>query len=667
MVRVFLPFLFVFTVAMHLRGQIAPEDTVAMYYNLGEVKVCGEKDSSSTEFDFYKNSRLATTEDILSRMPGVNLIRRGAFGLEPTLRNYNAGQTNITIDGMRIYGACTDKMDPVSIYIEPINLHAVEVSHGAAGALAGSTVGGQINLNLKSPETACSRKPGIQLAHSFNSVNLGKSSSLRFQQSLKRLDSRLSITHRRADDYRSGAGEVVPYSGFEKLNLNASVVYHLDTLQILRLDYLGDWGKNIGFPALPMDVGRAEAQIVALTHTLQSNQNPSFFNELKVYFNTIYHQMDDTHRPEAPMHMDMPGRSETIGFYNEVNFRKDFRIRIDFHRAYTFAEMTMYPLDEPQMYLQTLPENYLDDYGLAISKLLTWEEGQELKIQGRIDYFSQFSNSDFGARQWEVFGQDISEERRDLLKNLTFSYTKVWESAARTKFTLSYGERVPTNNERYGFYLYNRQDQFDYVGNIRLNPERSIQAELMFYFEEGRFSFTTNVFYHRINDLIYAQVLEGFGQMTIGALGLKTYKNIPFANSFGSELSFSAVLSDKLSHIAALRYVYSETNFSEPMPLVPPLKLQQALRFRHNLWVIQAEHDFAASQRRINVDYGDRRTPGFNLFSVRASRNFPYKSMVFQGGFAVENIFDTSYREHLDIGSILRYGRNFQLNVGVML
>jgi len=329
--------------------------------------------------------------------------------------------------------------------------------------------------------------------------------------------------------------------------------------------------------------------------------------------------------------------------------------------------MTMYPLDEPQMYLQTLPENYLDDYGLAISKLLTWEEGQELKIQGRIDYFSQFSNSDFGARQWEVFGQDISEERRDLLKNLTFSYTKVWESAARTKFTLSYGERVPTNNERYGFYLYNRQDQFDYVGNIRLNPERSIQAELMFYFEEGRFSFTTNVFYHRINDLIYAQVLEGFGQMTIGALGLKTYKNIPFANSFGSELSFSAVLSDKLSHIAALRYVYSETNFSEPMPLVPPLKLQQALRFRHNLWVIQAEHDFAASQRRINVDYGDRRTPGFNLFSVRASRNFPYKSMVFQGGFAVENIFDTSYREHLDIGSILRYGRNFQLNVGVML
>ena len=658
--------LFLTMASGYLWGQSAPGDTVALKFELGEVKVCGDKDSCSAEFDFHKSSRLATTEDILARMPGVNLIRRGAFGMEPVLRNYNSGQTNVTIDGMRIYGACTDKMDPVSIYLEPINLQAIQVSHGAAGALAGSTVGGQINLDLKEPEKYCSRKPGIQFAQSFTSVNFGSNSSLRFQQSLKRIDYRVSTTHRKAGDYRSGTGEEVRYSGFEKLNLNASIAYHLDTAQTLRLDYLGDWGRNIGFPALPMDVGRADAQILALTHRIQSLRNPEVVNELKVYFNTIYHQMDDTHRPEAPMHMDMPGWSETYGFYNEVNFSDNLRVRVDFHRAYTLAEMVMYPVGEPEMYLQTLPDNYLEDYGLAVSKSFRWKGRQELKVNGRIDYFSQFSDSKFGAQQWEVFGQNVTEERRDLLKNLSLSYAKGWGSSSMVKLTLAYGERIPTSNERYGFYLYNRQDQYDYVGNIGLNPERAWQAELMFYRESGRFSFTANAFYHRINDLIYAYVLEGFGQMTIGALGLKTYENIPFANSFGSELSLSTVFTEKLSHMAALRYVYSETNFGEPMPLVPPLKWQQTLRFRHNLWLVQAEHDFAMEQRRINSDYGDRRTPGFNLYSVRASRNFLYRSMVFQAGFAVENIFDKAYREHLDIGTILRYGRNFQLNLGVL-
>ena len=69
------------------------------------------------------------------------------------------------------------------------------------------------------------------------------------------------------------------------------------------------------------------------------------------------------------------------------------------------------------------------------------------------------------------------------------------------------------------------------------------------------------------------------------------------------------------------------------------------------------------NQRRINSDYGDKITPYFNLFNFRASRNLRIKSTVLQLTVACENILDANYREHLDIGGIPRFGRNFLMNL----
>jgi iron complex outermembrane receptor protein len=112
------------------------------------------QDKGNLPFTFYQSSKLATTEEILGRMEGVNLIRRGPYGMEPTLRHYNAGQINLSIDGMRLYGACTDKMDPTSVYVEPINLEGISAAHGAHGNFQGSSIGGNINLKLKGPNTS---------------------------------------------------------------------------------------------------------------------------------------------------------------------------------------------------------------------------------------------------------------------------------------------------------------------------------------------------------------------------------------------------------------------------------------------------------------------------------------------------------------------------------
>ena len=55
-------------------------------------------------------------------------------------------RTVITIDGMRIFGACTDKMDPVTSYVEVSNLSEATISSGQQGSCHGNTINGSIDL-----------------------------------------------------------------------------------------------------------------------------------------------------------------------------------------------------------------------------------------------------------------------------------------------------------------------------------------------------------------------------------------------------------------------------------------------------------------------------------------------------------------------------------------
>ncbi len=648
-----------------LWGQQTPKDSVKTV-DLKEVCIFESSDPANQAFNFHKSSKLANTEDILARMEGVNLIKRGAYGLEPVIRNYSSGQTNLTIDGMRIYGACTDKMDPVSIYVEPVNLQSIQVAHGTSGALNGSTIGGQINFNLKEPDYLCNKKLHGQVAQSYATVNNGYNTAASIQQTVNKLAYRISGAVRNADDYRAGSNKLISNSGYHKSNVSAVASYKIDSLQTIRLNYLGDWGKNIGYPALPMDVGEAKAQIFSLTHQLLFKNKRLESNEAKVYYNTIYHAMDDTRRSDAPMHMDMPGWSKTFGMYEVLRGKKGLNMRVDYHYSETRADMIMYPSNEPLMYLQTLPENSFSDLGLSLKHQLNFKHRQQLGFSARMDWMNQTAFHGPGENQWKVFNTDITQVKQDLLKNLNIQYGKYFGHRLFTQVSVGYGERIATSNERYGYYLFNRQDRYDYMGNLKLDPEKSYQCELLIRHNFKRLDYSVNLFYHHTNDYIYAYRLQGYGPMTIGALGLKTYTNISSAISTGAELTLKYRIKDGLTYMSLLKYVYARTYFNTPLPLVPPLKVQQALRYTVKFTQLQLEYDIAAAQNRINPDYGDRRTPGFHLLNFRASQNFRIKPGIIQAGVACENIFDSSYREHLDIGAVPRFGRNFSFNLNFL-
>lgn len=126
---------------------------IGIEVTLDEMIIQDSADSlNSPNYNFYKNNPLNSTDDILSRLSGISMVRRGNYAWEPTINGLSGGQINVCIDGMRMFGACTDKMDPISSYVESNNLESIQIEKGSAGSVHGSSVGGTVSFNLKKPK-----------------------------------------------------------------------------------------------------------------------------------------------------------------------------------------------------------------------------------------------------------------------------------------------------------------------------------------------------------------------------------------------------------------------------------------------------------------------------------------------------------------------------------
>ena len=91
-----------------------------------------------------------SVDEFLASSENISFIKRGAFAWEPLLNNMSSERSTLTIDGMHIFGACTDKMDPITSYVESNNLSTIDIQSGQSGSLHGSTIAGSIDLKRKS-------------------------------------------------------------------------------------------------------------------------------------------------------------------------------------------------------------------------------------------------------------------------------------------------------------------------------------------------------------------------------------------------------------------------------------------------------------------------------------------------------------------------------------
>ena len=120
-------------------------DSISMSGQLTQIELLSLIDTTEVS----ENNVFIPIERLIQRTEGANIISRGNFAQDPMLRAYKNSQINVTLNGMRMFGACTDRMDPITSYAETSNLESISVSHGGNADLNANALGGALNLNLK--------------------------------------------------------------------------------------------------------------------------------------------------------------------------------------------------------------------------------------------------------------------------------------------------------------------------------------------------------------------------------------------------------------------------------------------------------------------------------------------------------------------------------------
>jgi len=326
----------------------------------------------------------------------------------------------------------------------------------------------------------------------------------------------------------------------------------------------------------------------------------------------------------------------------------------------------MYQPGELPMYMLTWPDNRKNQYGISASWLMQIDSTVKLQVTGRTDFITHNLVSQEAKDQVSIFGYP-SANRNDLLKNLSVLFSKKLSQKIKVSASIAYTERMPTASELYGFYLFNSNDGYDYIGNPKLNIEKSLQADLSAIYNWKNYRVQLSYFYSSLFDYITGTINSSFSTMTIGANGVKEFINIPDASVSGMEGSLILKPSPDIDVVSTIRYTAGKDNKGNPLPFIAPLKNTTSVRYQPKNFSVQLETEAASKQDRINIEAGEDMTTGYSLLHIR----FGYNTMIFnniieiQGG--IENIFDRKYHEHLDWGNIPRPGRNLYIQFRIHL
>ena len=650
-----------------LSAQELPKDTVVPK-SLNEVIVIGKK----AELNQKQVKPLATIDEYLQQSGKIEMIKRGAYAWEPVINSMATERTLITIDGMRIFGACTDKMDPITSYIEVSNLSEATIKSGQQGACHGATIGGAIDLKRnRSNFNDLGWKASVNSGFETNSNQKIFGTAVNYVDKSFYIDT--DFMYRDADNYKGGNNQEILFSQFRKFNISATSGFLLAKNKLVEGSIIYDKATDVGYPALPMDISLAEALITSLKfeYTPKSEKITSNFAmtnwETKIYYNTITHRMDDTKRPFVPIHMDMPGWSDTYGFYSKViGAFENHHFTADLNSFYnrSIAEMTMYPSDpnENLMFMFTWPDVRTFYGSLFLEDNIALNSNASLKFSGSLaNHFNEVADQ-LGLESLQIFYPNMSESKSRILKSISSNYLHS-QNGFEYGFGVAYGERAPSVSEGYGFYLFNSFDRYDYIGNRGLKNENSVEGNASISYTTKKFSAKLQSSYFHISNYIVGKPDATVLPMTIGASGIKIYTTLDYATIFNTDVNVEYQISDHFKTKGQLVYNYGKDFEDKNLPFISPLRYSASVNYRMNRFSSEIMVQGNATQTQYSPFYGEDRTPDYAILNLATSYLFAIEGSKLNVRAGVENILDTYYSTFSDWNNIPRKGRNFFLNV----
>ncbi len=689
-------------------------------YFLSGVEIIGDKSGNKVvkinSINAEQLQLMGTGEvgEVLRSIPNVGGVRRGGAVLDPVVRGFKYSQLGVYIDGLfSIEGGCPNRMDPTVSRVDAHDIERIEVIKGPYALKYGPNFGGVIRLVSHNPVFFDTDKPDFRL-NAFAEMTpwLGMREHIRLDAGNRKTSVMAFGGKTDFGNYVDGNGDVLKMHVM-KYNFGFKTLHRFSDKSMIKLTFNNLQGRNVLFAGLPMDERSdntwfAHADYLGVL-PFEKNKTIAF----SAYYASVEHIMDNFERPIADTVAAVSTvYAETMGAKVRTNWMLtedgELTAGIDFHRIQKDGQRVRNMIAQAPTANGTIPKAVdqlwanavIDNAGLFAEWNCTKRNHRRF-LATRLDYNSAFSDDIIILHpmlgEIYAYGSDsVSSSHLNL--SASAGYSVDLNQYFTTSIAVGRGVRSPDMLERFIILLPVGYDNYDYLGNPHLLPEKNNEIDITLKYETHRMGAAElTVFYSYVQDFIAGERIPPSQQkpLSLGVLGVKQYYNAEYATFTGFEFAFSSPIKNKLVFSANAAYTMGTIGeatkaiidpsqpvnqqvtgdtllLNDPLNEIPPFEANAKLMlflFDRKL-NLNLNTRIIAGQNRVSEAFYEQTTPGTVLLNFYAGYKLSEK-VTLNGG--VYNLLDEYYYEHLNrrmIGSsqkIFEPGRRFFINVTIKI
>ncbi|MBU3014068.1 TonB-dependent receptor [Poseidonibacter lekithochrous] len=560
-------------------------------------------------------------EALTKNISSISIVRRSGIANDIILRGQKKDNINILIDNAKIYGACPNRMDPVTSHVLSNNIESVKVIEGPYDVENFGTLSGNVIVKTKQPSKDLKAE-----------VNLGagsfgyKKASAMLSGGTDKFKLLVSTSIEKGDQYEDGDGNdfleqqlekgVMTGNQYSKSDLEAyekktvltKAIFNITDDQDIKLSYTANRSDNVLYPNTPMDADYDDSDIYTIGYTARDLGAFSKELTLDYYYSHVDHPMSTKLRNSgSEKYMTNHMKSSIWGSKLKnslevadslVTIGLDTSVRNWRGKKYMTSSMTG---------MQMPSFASLDSTDTTNKAVFTSIE----KSFGKLDL-------EMGARYDYTDIDSINADKTDKkYTSLNANIFAIYNADENTKYFAGIGKssRVPDARELY------------MGANNDLDDTKNYEVDLGFDKTIGNFNIKSKVFYSVLKDYIY---------------NTGTFENID-ANIYGLDISGFYYMNDKFSIDYGASYQRGEKDDSaidKDLAEIPPLKANIAFNYEEKNSRYTAEIMAVDRWNTYDSSAKEQELAGYALVNLKYSNQL-HKN--FGLTFGVDNVFDKTY------------------------
>lgn len=558
--------------------------------------------------------------DALRQIPGFSAVGNGGVNGDPTFRGMFGSRLVILTDGAQMLGACPNRMDNPTSYINPTAYDEVDLVKGPQTVLWGpGNSAATVRFERKDEDfsESNSRFEASVLVGSHNRFDRSVEGAVGNSTGYIRLEANKA----ESDDYEDGNGDEVA-SSWEKWNTNVALGLTPDEDTLLELEL----GRGDGFAEYAgrmMDGSQFLRETAALRFEKKNMSENWSKIEAQLNYGYADHIMDNTTFRDGTMSMQVD-RKTTSG-------------RVASTWDWMITSLVM-GLDAKQ---ESHRNEGVEDYSLEqagiFSELTFFLDNDDKIVSGvRLDNYSATDETSAYVSSGDT--------RTDTLFSGFVRLEKELESMPASGYMgLGYTERFPDYWEmKPGLDSAAGSD----LAFSDIDPEKTLQIDVGLNYQLNALNWWVSGYAGLINDYIifsYASSMMGTSV---------DYADNVDAYIAGLETGARYQLNDHWSTNASLAYAWGkDVDNDAPLPQIAPLEAKLGLTHEKEAWTSNLVVRMVSAQNRISENMGNAvgydfgESAGFTTIDINTEYRFNEQIKLRAG---IDNLTDKAYAEHLN-------------------